>query len=42
MHKKDERNFYKIIVWNPQRKRPLDTPGCIWADNIKTDQREIE
>jgi hypothetical protein len=28
-------NSYKILVGNPEEKRPLGRPKCRWEDNIK-------
>jgi hypothetical protein len=36
-----KRNANRILVENPQRKRPLGRPRRRWADNIKIDLREI-
>jgi hypothetical protein len=36
-----KRNAYRILVGNPERKRPLGRPRRRWVDNIKTDLREI-
>jgi hypothetical protein len=32
---------YKILVGNPEGKRPLGRPRRRWVDNIKMDLREI-
>jgi hypothetical protein len=37
----ETRNAYRILVRNPERKRPLGRPRCRWVDNIKMDLREI-
>jgi hypothetical protein len=34
------RNTYKIMVGNPEGKRPLGRPRRRWDDNIKMDLRE--
>jgi hypothetical protein len=34
-------NAYRILVGNPEGKRPLGRPRCRRVDNIKTDLREI-
>jgi len=31
----------KVLVGNPQRKRPLRRPRHSWVDNIRMDLREI-
>jgi hypothetical protein len=36
-----KRNAYKILVRNPEGKRPLGRPRRSWVDNIKMDLREI-
>jgi hypothetical protein len=38
----EKRNAYRILVGNPERKRPLGRPKRRWEDNIKMDLREIE
>jgi hypothetical protein len=35
------RNAYRTLVGKPEGKKPLGRPRCRWADNIKTDLREI-
>ena len=35
------RNAYKVLVGNPESKRPLGRPGRRWEDNIKIDLREV-
>jgi hypothetical protein len=35
------RNAYRILVGNPEGKRPLGRPRRRWMDNIKMDLREI-
>jgi hypothetical protein len=37
----EQRNAYRIIVGNPEGKRPLIRPRRMWVDNIKIDLREI-
>jgi hypothetical protein len=36
-----KRNAYRILVGNPEGKRPLGRSRCRWVDNIKMDLREI-
>jgi hypothetical protein len=36
-----KRNAYRILVVQPEGKRPLGRPRCRWVDNIKMDFREI-
>jgi hypothetical protein len=33
--------IYRILVGNPEEKRPLGRPRCRWVDNIKMDLRDI-
>jgi hypothetical protein len=37
----EKRNAYRILVGNPEEKRPLGRPRHRWMDNIETDVREI-
>jgi hypothetical protein len=37
----EKMNAYRILVGNPERKRPLGRPRRRWVDNIKIDLREI-
>jgi hypothetical protein len=37
----ERRNAYRILVENPEEKRPLGRPRLRWVDNIKIDLREI-
>jgi hypothetical protein len=36
-----KRNAYRILVGNPEGKRPLGRPRRRWVDNIKIDLRKI-
>jgi hypothetical protein len=36
-----KRNAYKILVANPEGKRPLRRPRCTSVDNIKMNIREV-
>jgi hypothetical protein len=36
----EKRNAYRILVGNPEVKRPLGRPRRRWVDNIKMDLRE--
>jgi hypothetical protein len=36
------RKVYKILVGNPEGKRPLGKPRRRWKENIKLDLREID
>jgi hypothetical protein len=35
------RGVYRVLVWTPESKRPLERPRRRWDDNIKMDLREI-
>jgi hypothetical protein len=37
----EKRNAYRILVGNPEGKRPLGRPRRQWVDNIKMHLREI-
>jgi hypothetical protein len=37
----EKRNAYRILVGNPEGKRPLGRPRHRWMGNIKMDLREI-
>jgi hypothetical protein len=37
----EKRNAYRILVGNPEGKKPLGRPRCRWEDNIRMDLREI-
>jgi hypothetical protein len=37
----EKRNAYRILVGNPEGKRPLGRPRCRWVDNIKIDLKEV-
>jgi hypothetical protein len=37
----EKRNAYRILVGNPEEKRPLGRARRRWVDNIKMDLREI-
>jgi hypothetical protein len=36
----EKRNAYKVLVGNPEGKKPLGRPRRGWMDNIKMDLRE--
>jgi hypothetical protein len=38
---REKRNAYRILVGNPDRKRPPGRPRRRWVDNIKVDLGEI-
>jgi hypothetical protein len=37
----EKSNTYRILVGNPERKRPLGRRRCRWVDNIKMDRRAV-
>jgi hypothetical protein len=37
----EKRNAYRILVGNPEGKRPLGRPRHMWVDNIKMNLRDI-
>jgi hypothetical protein len=37
----EERNAYRMLVGQPEGKRPLGRPRRRWVDNIKMNLREI-
>jgi hypothetical protein len=37
----EKRNAYRMLVGQPEEKRPLGRPRRRWVDNIKMDLREI-
>jgi hypothetical protein len=37
----EERNVYKVLVENPEGKRPLGRPRHRWEDGIRMDLGEI-
>jgi hypothetical protein len=37
----ETRNAYRILVGNPEGKRPLGRPRLMWEDNIEMDLREM-
>jgi hypothetical protein len=37
----ERRNVYRILVGEPEGKRPLGRPRCRSVDNIKMDLREV-
>jgi hypothetical protein len=37
----EKRNAYRILLGEPEGRRPLGTPRRRWVDNIKMDLREI-
>jgi hypothetical protein len=37
----EKRNVYRLLVGNPEGKRPLGRPRRGWIDNVKMDLLEI-
>jgi hypothetical protein len=37
----ERRNVYRLLVRNPEGRRPLERPRHRWIDNIKMDLLEI-
>jgi hypothetical protein len=37
----EKKNAYRLLVGNPEGKRPLGRPRCRWVDNIKMDLGEV-
>jgi hypothetical protein len=37
----EKRNVYRLLVGNPDGKRPLGRPRCRWVDNIRMDPGEV-
>jgi hypothetical protein len=37
----EKRNAYRLLVGNPEGKRPVGRPRRRWVDNIKMDLSEI-
>jgi hypothetical protein len=37
----ERRNAYRILVGNPEGRRPLGRPRHRWVDNIKMDLRDV-
>jgi hypothetical protein len=35
------RDVYRVLVRNPEEKRPLGRPRCRWEDNIKMDLHAV-
>jgi len=38
----ERRDAYRVLVWKPERKRPLRRPLHRWGDSIKVDLQEVE
>jgi hypothetical protein len=37
----ERRGVYRVLVGNPEGKRPLGRPSRRWEDNIKIDLQEV-
>jgi hypothetical protein len=37
---REERKLYKVLVREPEGKKPLRRPRCKWEEGIKMDLRE--
>ena len=37
----EERGVYRVLVGNPEGRRPLGRPRRRWVDNIRTDLQEV-
>ena len=40
-HIEERRGVYRVLVGNPEGKRPLGRPRRRWEDNIKMDLQEV-
>jgi hypothetical protein len=40
-HMGEERNVYRVLIGEPEGRRPLERPRSRWEDGIRTDLREI-
>jgi hypothetical protein len=38
---REERKLYKVLVGNPERKKPLGRPRRRWEDGIRMDLRKM-
>jgi hypothetical protein len=38
---REGRGVYRVLVWKPEEKRPVEKPRLRWEDNIKTDLQEV-
>jgi len=38
---RERRGVYRVLVGEPEGKRPLGRPRCRWEDNIKIDLQEV-
>jgi len=35
------KGLYRVLMWNPEGKRPFGRPGSRWEDNIKMDLQAV-
>ena len=40
-HMRERRGVYRVLVWKPEGKRPLDGLRRTWEDNIKMDLQGV-
>jgi len=40
-HMGESRGVYRVLVRNPEGKRPLERPRYRWEDNIEMDLQEV-
>ena len=41
MYGGEERHIYRVLMGQPERRRPLGRPRHRWEDNIKMDLQEV-
>jgi len=37
----EDRSVHRLLVWKPERNKPLGRPRRRWEDNIKMDLQEV-
>ena len=37
----ERRDVYRVLVWKPDGKKPVERPRRIWKDNIKMDIQAV-
>jgi hypothetical protein len=37
----ESRGVFRVLVWKPEGRRPLERPRRRWEDNIKIDLKEV-
>jgi hypothetical protein len=37
----ERRGAWRVLVGTPERKRPIERPGCRWENNVKMDFQEM-